>query len=272
MYIYNGIVNGRYYVDGIGTAAGLIQVDGDYYFAGYNGKLVMSQSYWVSNTNDLLTAGTYRFDAEGKIIMTTEVVNENGTLYYYQDGKRTAGVGLILFAGDYYYIGNGAMAAVNETRWITDTNGYFPAGEYTFGADGKMYIYNGIVNGRYYVDGIGTAAGLIQVDGDYYFAGYNGKLVTGQRYWVEKTNGLWPVGEYTFDADGKMIIYNGIVNGRYYVDGIGTAAGLIQVDGDYYFAGYNGKLIIDQEYWVSDGKGMLPAGMYYFGTDGKMVP
>jgi len=272
MNIYNGIVNGRYYVDGIGTAAGLIQVDGDYYFAGYNGKLVMSQSYWVSNTNDLLTAGTYRFDAEGKIIMTTEIVNENGTLYYYQDGKRTAGVGLILFAGDYYYIGNGAMAAVNETRWITDTNGYFPAGEYTFGADGKMYIYNGIVNGRYYVDGIGTAAGLIQVDGDYYFAGYNGKLVTGQRYWVEKTNGLWPVGEYTFDADGKMIIYNGIVNGRYYVDGIGTAAGLIQVDGDYYFAGYNGKLIIDQEYWVSDGKGMLPAGMYYFGTDGKMVP
>ena len=271
MYIYNGIVDGRYYVDGIGTNAGLIQVDGSYYFAGYGGKLIAGQSYWISNTNGLLTAGTYRFDAQGKLIMTTEVVDENGTLYYYQDGMRTAGAGLIEFAGDYYYIGNGAIAATNEKLWITKTNGYFPEGEYSFGADGKMYIYNGIVDGRYYVDGIGTAAGLICVDGDYYFAGYGGKLITGQSYWVEKTNGLRPAGEYVFDAEGKMVIYNGIVDGRYYVDGIGTAAGLICVDGDYYFAGYGGKLITNQSYWVEDPNGQLPAGTYTFGADGKII-
>ena len=268
---YNGIVNGCYYVDGVGTAAGLIFVDGDYYYADWGGKLVTGKSYWISKTNDLLEKGYYRFAADGKILMTTEVVNEDGTLYYYENGIRTSGVGLVLFNGDYYHIGNGAIADTGKTLWVSKTNGYFPVGEYTFGEDGKMLIYNGIVDGCYYVDGIGTAAGLILVDGDYYFADYGGKLITNKVYWVNKTNGLLPVGEYTFGADGKMARYNGIVNGCYYVDGVGTAAGLIFVDGDYYFAGYGGKLIVSKEYWVEDPNGQLPAGMYTFGADGKMI-
>ena len=68
MIIYHGVANGYYYVDGIRTAAGLVEQDGYYYFANTGGKLVVDQPYWVSKTNGLVSTGTYRFDAEGKIL------------------------------------------------------------------------------------------------------------------------------------------------------------------------------------------------------------
>ena len=115
-------------------------MDGEYYYATYNGKLVTSQSFWISATNNLLTAGTYRFDADGKIIMTTEIVNEDGTLYYYKDGRRAGGAGLISWNGDLYYIDSGAKAAVNTTTWVEKTNGLVAKGSYTFDAEGKMVL------------------------------------------------------------------------------------------------------------------------------------
>ena len=42
-----------YYVDGVRTNAGLIKVDGYYYYASTNG-LCKTGKYWVSRTNDLL--------------------------------------------------------------------------------------------------------------------------------------------------------------------------------------------------------------------------
>ena len=72
------------------------------------------------------------------MILTTEVVNENGILYYYRDGKRTANAGLIEFEGAYYYIDGAAKAVTDTTVWINNTNGLMEVGSYTFGADGKM--------------------------------------------------------------------------------------------------------------------------------------
>ncbi len=67
---------------------------------------------------------------------------------------------------------------------------------------------NGLVeeNGGlyYYVDGVLTYAGLIEIDGSYYYINSSCKAVTG-RYWVYKTNGLITEGYYEFDTDGKMI-------------------------------------------------------------------
>ena len=68
---------------------------------------------------------------------------------------------------------------------------------------------NGLVaeNGGlyYYVDGVLTYAGLIEIDGDYYYINSSCKAVTG-RYWVFKTNGLMDAGYYNFAEDGKMIM------------------------------------------------------------------
>ena len=108
--------------------------------------------------------------------------------------------------------------------------------------DGELY---------YYVNGVRFYAGLIQIGGDYYYVNSLCKVVTNQRYWVSKTNDLLPATFYNFDADGKMTdapiptpepdpeLKNGIINEDgelyYYVDGVKTYAGLIQIDGDYYY-------------------------------------
>ena len=164
------------------------------------------------------------------------IVAENGSLYYYVDGVLT-GAGLIQLDGDYYYVKTSNCEVVHgRSYWVTDTNGLLPAGPYTFGTDGKMInppvvdptpdpdpepeptpdpdptpdVKNGIVaeNGSlyYYVDGVLTGAGLIQLDGDYYYVKTsNCEVVHGRSYWVTDTNGLLPAGPYTFGADGKMV-------------------------------------------------------------------
>ena len=78
------------------------------------------------------------------------------------------------------------------------------------GPDPTPDVKNGIVaeNGSlyYYVDGVLTGAGLIQLDGDYYYVKTsNCEVVHGRSYWVTVTNGLLPAGPYTFGADGKMV-------------------------------------------------------------------
>ena len=71
-------------------------------------------------------------------------------------------------------------------------------------------VKNGIVseNGSlyYYVDGVLTGAGLIQIDGDYYYVKTStGEVVHGRDYWITATNGLLPSQSYSFDEDGKLI-------------------------------------------------------------------
>ena len=69
-------------------------------------------------------------------------------------------------------------------------------------------LKNGIVNEDgelyYYVNGVKTYAGLIKIDGDYYYVNSSCKVITNQRYWVSKTNDLLPATFYNFGADGKM--------------------------------------------------------------------
>ena len=81
-----------------------------------------------------------------------------------------------------------------------------------------------------------------------------------------------------FGTDGKMTT---VVNGIYF-DGsdyyykqngvIQKNLGLIEFEGDYYFVCYSGKLKIGTKYVTdSTSNGLLPAGSYTFGVDGKMI-
>ena len=68
-----------------------------------------------------------------------------------------------------------------------------------------------VIDGIYYVKGVPTYAGLIQIDGDYYYAGGHGILFKNGTMTVynSKSNDLLPKGDYTFDADGKLVFPEG---------------------------------------------------------------
>lgn len=201
------VVNGR-----ADTKKGLFELDGSYYYVKSNYTIVCGTSYYVSNTNGLMPAGTYTFDADGKMVIETPstkngLIEENGDLYYYVDGVKTHG-GLIQVNGSYYYINSSCKAVKDCDYYVSNTNGLMTKGTYHFGSDGKMVIKYGLVeeNGEfyYYVDGVKTHAGLILINGAYYYINSSGKAVTGE-YYVSNTNGLMDKGWYEFDADGKMV-------------------------------------------------------------------
>lgn len=176
--------------------------------------------------------------------------------------------------------------------FISKTNGLMEQKTYYFDAEGKLVQpdaeKNGIVKESddtwyYYVDGVKTYAGLIQIDGDYYYVNSSFKVIHNQSYYVSKTNGLKAQGTYEFDADGKMVIAtddaggvkNGIVKETedtwyYYVDGTKTYAGLIVIDGSYYYVNSKCEVIHGRQYFISKTNGLLVNGTYTFDEDGKM--
>ena len=148
-----------------------------------------------------------------------------------------------------------------------------------------MIIKQGVVKDsdgqiRYYVDGQAVYAGLVKdTDGSYYYISGNGCVAIKNRsYYITKTNGLLPEGLYTFGDDCKMIIKQGVVKDsdgqiRYYVDGQVVYAGLVKdTDGSYYYISGNGCVAIkNRSYYITKTNGLLPAGLYTFGDDCKMI-
>ena len=297
----NGIVQDddgvlRYYVNGKVTYVGLIEINGDYYYVRSNGEVVTNCTYYITWTHDLKEPGYYVFDAEGKLIGMPKngIVEEDGTLRYYANGEPTY-VGLIKIGRDYYYVNSKCEVVHSCTYYVSWTHGLIPEGKYTFDAKGRMMdppapedpTKSGIVeeNGAlyYYESGVKVYAGLIQIDGDYYYVNSSCKVVTTKHYWVNRPNDLLPAGFYDFGEDGKMLnppkpvdhTKSGIVteNGTmyYYVDGVKTYAGLIQIDGDYYYVNSSCKVVTTPHYWVNRPNDLLPAGFYDFGEDGKML-
>ena len=278
----------------------------NYYYFGADGKAYKAtaetKEYVVEKNNGyaLPEGNHYPFDENGVIVHFAGCPNgiyhdETTDNYYYcVDGVIIAN-GLMQIDGYYYYASTSTGAFVrNQSYWVSKTNDLLEEGIYNFDNEGRIVFpeeqekKNGIVseNGSlyYYVDGVLTGAGLIQLNGDYYYVKTStGEVIHGKSYWVTATNGLMPVGKYTFDTDGKMIdpptpgpVKDGIVaeNGSlyYYVDGVLTGAGLVQIDGDYYYVRTsNGEVIHGRSYWVTATNGLLPAGLYRFADDGKLI-
>ena len=274
-----------YYVDYVKNYAGLVEVDGSYYYIASDLKAVKNCTYYVTKTNDLKPAGYYTFDADGKMIIKNGLVEENGDLYYYVDGAKTA-AGLIEWEGDYYYIASNLKAVKGARHYIfaDKANGLKAAGWYWFNADGTMFL-EGIreENGTkyYYKDGVKNYAGLIEISGEYYYVKSDCSVVCDRSYYVTKSNGLMPSATYTFDADGKMVIKNGIYREKlgdgneylfYYVNNVRQVnTGLVQLDDGSYIYVRSGANLAVGSYYVSKTNNLLPKGTYTFGEDGKMV-
>ena len=279
-----------YYVDGIKAPAGMIKIGDDYYYANSKGKLIVNQTYYCSRMNGLMKEGTYAFDAEGKLIPGATdkngiVKDEDGVLRYYVNGKVTY-VGLIEIDGNFYYVRSSGEVVTNCVYWITWTHGLKEAGYYTFDESGKLTgtPKNGIVEEdgvlHYYVNGTLTYAGLIKIGNDYYYVNSKCEVVHDCDYTITWTHGLLPQGRYHFDADGKLTgsvapLKNGIYEEDgslyYYRNGERTYAGLIQIDGDYYYVRSTCEVVHDRSYYVYWTHGLMPEGYYNFDSAGRMI-
>ena len=274
-----------YYVDYVKNYAGLVEVDGSFYYIASDLKAVKNCTYYVTKTNDLKPAGYYTFDADGKMVIKSGLVEENGDLYYYVDGAKTA-AGLIKWDGNYYYIASNLKAVKDAKHYVfaDKANGLKSAGWYWFNADGTMYL-EGIreENGTkyYYKDGVKNYAGLIEISGEYYYVKSDCSVVCNRSYYVTKSNGLMPSASYTFGADGKMVIKNGIYREKlgdgneylfYYVNNVRqVGTGLVQLDDGSYIYVRSGANLAVGSYYVSKTNDLLPKGTYTFGEDGKMI-
>jgi hypothetical protein len=240
--------------------AGLVFVDGYYYYFGANAKAVKNRTYWPSKTNGLLPMGPYKFDEQGRMVNPPVTPDPEP-----------------------------GQPDTPDTPDVPDTpvepekpkrNGIVNVG-------GVLYYYKN--------DIIQYAAGLIKLeDGNYIYVRSNGQLAIGN-YWVTTNNDLLPVAMYTFGNDGMMVVEgqepeqpetpdtpvvpevkNGILEVKgvlYYYENnaIKYCAGLVKLeDGSYIYVRSNGMLAIG-DYWITNNNGLLPVKTYTFGADGKLV-
>ena len=279
-----------YYVDGIKAPAGMIKIGDDYYYANSKGKLIVNQTYYCSRMNGLMKEGTYAFDAKGKLIPGATdkngiVKDEDGVLRYYVNGKVTY-VGLIEIDGNFYYVRSNGEVVNDCVYYISWTHGLKEAGYYTFDENGKLTgtPKNGIVEEdgvlHYYVNGTLTYAGLIKIGDDYYYVNSKCEVVRDCDYYISWTHGLMPQGRYHFDADGKLTgsvapLKNGIYEEDgslyFYRNGERAYAGLIQIDGDYYYVRSTCEVVHDCSYYVYWTHGLMPEGYYNFDSAGRMI-
>ena len=279
-----------YYVDGIKAPAGMIKIGDDYYYANSKGQLIVNQTYYCSRMNGLMEEGTYAFDAEGKLIQGATdkngiVKDDDGVPRYYVNGKVTY-VGLIEIDGDFYYVRSNGEVVTDCVYWITWTHGLKEAGYYTFDENGKLTgtPKNGIVEEdgvlHYYVNGKLTYAGLIKIGDDYYYVNSKCEVVRDCDYYISWTHDLLPQGKYHFDADGKLTgsvapLKNGIYEEDgslyFYRNGERAYAGLIQIDGDYYYVRSTCEVVHDRSYYVYWTHGLMPEGYYNFDSAGRMI-
>ena len=279
-----------YYVDGIKAPAGMIKIGDDYYYANSKGQLIVNQTYYCSRMNGLMEEGTYAFDAKGKLIPGATdkngiVKDDDGVLRYYVNGKLTY-VGLIEIDGDFYYVRSSGEVVNDCVYYISWTHGLKEAGYYTFDENGKLTgtPKNGIVEEdgvlHYYVNGTLTYAGLIKIGDDYYYVNSKCEVVRDCDYYISWTHDLMPQGRYHFDADGKLTgsvapLKNGIYEEDgslyFYRNGERTYAGLIQIDGDYYYVRSTCEVVHDRSYYVYWTHGLMPEGYYNFDSAGRMI-
>ena len=297
-----------------------IEIDGKAYF--------IARDYYITTGNkggSFKWIRTFSGETEGY-----HLIDENGVWmrdftgifhigedsYYVENGIRIQEPGLMFIDGYYYYFAANAKAVKNRTYWPTKTNGLLPVGPYKFDEQGRITnppssepdipgtpdtpvtpVKDGLVqeNGGYFYYKNGVlqyCAGLIIIDGDYYYIRSNGQAAVGN-YWITNHNGLKPQGQYTFGADGKLVVdggsqepdipdtpdvpevKDGLVNENgviyYYVNGTrGYCAGLVLIDGAYYYIRTNAQVAVG-EYWITNTNGHMNQGKYYFDAEGKMV-
>ena len=284
LYVENG---DNYCIKNGEKVTGWQSIDEEWYFfdlttgAGLNGSRQIRAFGYTE-------PGYFEFE-NGKLLSGLWFEYEQGTKYCYGPGTyfRTWKT---IDGEEYYfnmngYVLKGYQKIPDNPKSVTSPNRWYHFDE-TTGALLERLTGTGIfdIDGRlvYMEEGVSTYAGLIEIDGDYYYVKADGDLVTDTLYRITKNNDLLPIDDYIFDADGKILnvpggahTKNGLVEEdgviRYYVDGVPTYAGLIKVDGSYYYINSSCTAVTGRLYRITKNNDLLPIDDYYFGANGKMA-
>ena len=241
-----------YYFDAYGEAAdGKYTVDGHKYtFKDY----VLIDAAWEHDGAGL-TAWWAGEQVKGGATYESKWKEFNGKKYYFTDIYACTGLIQVKISTDlgykYHIFGDDGV-------WLENYTGLYE-GTYE-GKTGTYYAENGIC----------VYKGLVEVDGYYYYINSTFKAVKNTTYYVSRTNGLLPAGNYNFDAEGKMTnppveepepeIKNGIYeeDGKlyYYEDNEKVAKGVVydEATGNYYCFGIKFYAIGAGEYWFNEAK------------------
>ena len=155
--VYHGIVDIDgvlyYYQNGVKQSGKgvveLVDENGEtfYIYVRSNGQLATG-IYWPTTRNGYLPSGAYNWGEDGKYYpsnpnVIVEIRNVGGTLYYYENGVKQSGKGVVQMTdenGETYYIyvrSNGALAT--GVYWPTTRNDLLDRGAYDWGTDGRYY-------------------------------------------------------------------------------------------------------------------------------------
>lgn len=238
--------------------AGLIYLDGYYYYIMANAKAVKNRVYWPTLTNGLLPMGPYQFDEQGRIVnppvdtpenpddsdapaLLNGIIERDGKYFYYENGVLKSGAGLKKLTDDdgkifYIYVrSNGQLAT--GSYWTTTSNGLLPVASYDFGTDGRYYPP---------VDGEEPEAPDEPETPDV----------------PELKNGIYyENGNYRYYKDGKIDWSAGVVK---LLDETGREF--------YIYVRSSTGTLAKGVYWPTTTNGLLSPGAYDFGTDGRYYP
>ena len=286
MIVKNGpAADGYFYKDGVKQMAyQLVEFKGDYYFIdSYNkyavNKTIFLGAQFLEGTD--FVPGNFIFGADGKMVLKNGADADG---YFYKNGVKQMAYQLVEFEGDYYFIDNYNMYAVNKTiflgsQFLEGTD--FVPGNFIFGADGKMVLKNGAdADGYFYRNGVKQMAyQLVEFEGDYYFIdnynkyAVNKTIFLGSQF-LEGTD--FVPGNFIFGADGKMVLKNGPdADGYFYKNGVKQLAyQLVEFEGGYYFVDNFNQYAVNKTIFLGaqflEGTGFVP-GTFTFGADGRMV-
>ena len=229
--LFTGIYNDHYYLNGNQQKAyRLIQhTNGDYYFIGDGNKIAKNCILYLANRfvegiaypdGTPMTAGYYTFDAEGKMVIKSGVIDG----YMYINGQKVERYALVKYNGNYYFVNDGRKVAVNKTLYLSDAfvagHTYedgtpITAGYYTFDAEGKMVIKNGVIDGYMYINGQKVERyALVKYNGNYYFVNDGYKVAVNMKLYLTATfvagktfadGSMIEVGYHYFDETGRLV-------------------------------------------------------------------
>ena len=154
----NGVINGYLYIDDVKQLRHqLVKYDGNYYFVNDGDKVVIGHSVYLSEKyvtgftfpdGRAIQPGTYKFDAEGKMIIPDPKHGIIDDSLYINDVLQKA-YRLVEFEGDYYFVNDGHKIVKNMSLYlgekyvagiILENGDPIIPGFYEFDAEGKMII------------------------------------------------------------------------------------------------------------------------------------
>lgn len=270
------MVNGK--PEATGTTA-VREINGNLYYIRYNGvvetgKFYIEEKYAAGYT----VAGWHYTDETGRLY-NNEVVNVDGTVYYFVNGRpdATGATSLRVINGNLYYVRfNGIVATGKIYVEDKNANGLTTAGWHYTDETGRLYSNEIVdIDGTVYylVNGKPDATGatsLRMINGNLYYVRFNGTVATGKVYVEAKNaNGYTVAGWHYTDALGRF--YNNefytidgtifyMVNGR--ADNTGASA-IRFINGAYYYVSWNGAVSVGKVYTADGWKYTDATGRFY---------